>query len=417
MASLATNTTSDIIQEHIDWLDREKNGNRSLEQIKIRRLQCLYQIILEVDKQINNFYDDTGLELDPKHQAFSFLFSSDFLPRNVDSTDDDGKLFNIIWFIVKTIISSDIFQFNTGSEEKKIFYEKDKESGWKQKVYFYTQLVDDNTPSAAAADVPAPEDGRDYPWVALLFLARRLITHKKTGKDGKFLPLKRYEPMQFGGGWVGQTDGTGEFQPPDHKIIFGVNLHEYEKDLTMMMQSLQLKYIPTVIEMQNILTIMILLEHELIHVAYGIYRNVENYSETRLATLDDFPRLNLPKGTKWSKSKYEFPTEQAFTDTGGHGPLFSKYANLLFGFLGQQSPLDEMSKEKRKRGEIQRDHYTTHAIISKDQSHNIPPTQGGRRKTRKRRTRKKRGGRRKSRRKRGRGKRGRRTRKKKRRKK
>ena len=269
--------------------------------------------------------------------------------------------------------------------EKKRFFMKKMVLYGNKKYIFYTQLVDDNTPSAAAADVPAPEDGRDYPWVALLFLARRLITHKKTGKDGKFLPLKRDEPMQFGGGWVGQTDGTGDFQPPDHKIIFGVNLHEYEKDLTDIMLSLQIKYIPTVIEMQNILTIMILLEHELIHVAYGIYRNVENYSETRLATLDDFPRLNLPKGTKWSKSKYEFPTEQAFTDTGGHGPLFSKYANLLFGFLGQQSPLDEMSKKKRKRGEIQRDHYTTHAIISKDQAHNIPPTQGGHRKSRKKR--------------------------------
>jgi len=339
MSSLATVTTQepDMIDQHISWLDKE-DPQIWLQRITKARIQSLSNILIQMDSALNDvFGENMNLKEAPSHdeQLFSYFFSSkwigDHLDGKVDSTiTKTGKPFNIVWAIVKEIINSDIFSFEYNGTPKKIFFENGA-----QKVYFYTQLAsaEDILPASAAADVP--ENAVRAEWIAEIFLARRIITRQR---GNMYMPLKKDESMIFGGGWIGQTNGKAKWQEPGEKLVFGV-------DLDLLTSTLPVHLKPRLIEIQNILTVMLLLEHELIHTVFGIYRQDLNYDpdyHARLAKPSSFPRFYpKPKKKTWPKSKKgDPPHSQAFTDANGHGEDFSHYTNLVYGFPTQLSPLD-----------------------------------------------------------------------------
>ena len=339
MSSLATDTTRepDMIDQHISWLYKE-DPQIWLQRITTARIQSLSNILTQMDSALNEvFGENMNLKEapNPDEQLFSYFFSSkwigDHLEGKVDSTiTKTGKPFNIVWAIVKEIINSDIFLFEYNGAPKKIFFENGA-----QKVYFYTQLAsaEDILPASAAADVP--ENAVRAEWIAEIFLARRIITRQH---GNMYMPLKKEEPMIFGGGWIGQTNGKAKWQKPGEKLVFGLDLDNFTSTLPDHLK-------PRLIEIQNILTVMLLLEHELIHTVFGIYRQDLNYDpdyHARLAKPSSFPRFNPPsKKNKWPKNKRGHPTHaQAFTDANGHGEDFSHYTNLVYGFPTQLSPLD-----------------------------------------------------------------------------
>jgi hypothetical protein len=342
MSSLATDTTQepDMIDQHIGWLYKE-DPKIWLQRITTARIISLNNILTQMDTALKSVFGENGEYMhveeapNPDEQLFSYFFSSkwigDHLDGKVDSTiTKTGKPFNIVWAIVKEIINSDIFLFEYNGAPKKIFFENGA-----QKVYFYTQLAnaEDILPASAAADVP--ENAVRAEWIAEIFLARRIITRQH---GNMYLPLKKDESMIFGGGWIGQTNGKAIWQKAGKKLIFGVDLDKFTRTLPDHLK-------PRLIEIQNILTVMLLLEHELIHTVFGIYRQDLNYDpnyHARLAKPISFPRFYpQSKKKKWPKSKKEEPPHsQAFTDANGHGEDFSHYTNLVYGFPTQLSPLD-----------------------------------------------------------------------------
>jgi hypothetical protein len=344
MSSLATDSTQepDMIDQHISWLYKE-DPKIWLQRITTARINSLNNILTQMDTALKSVFGENGeymhLEEAPNsdEQLFSYFFSSkwigDHLDGKVDSTiTKTGKPFNIVWAIVKEIINSDIFLFEYNRTPKKIFFENGA-----QKVYFYTQLAsaEDILPASAAADVP--ENAVRAEWIAEIFLARRIITRQH---GNMYMPLKKDEPMIFGGGWIGQTNGKAKWQNPGEKLVFGVDLDLFTSTLPDHLK-------PRLIEIQNIITVMLLLEHELIHTVFGIYRQDLNYDpdyHARLAKPSSFPRFNPPsEKNEWPKHKKKSkrPTHaQAFTDANGHGEDFSHYTNLVYGFPTQLSPLD-----------------------------------------------------------------------------
>ena len=394
MSSLATDTTQepDMIDQHISWLYKE-DPQIWLQRITTARINSLNNILTQMDTALKSDFGENGEYMhfeeapNPDEQLFSYFFSSKWIGDHLDGKADStitktGKPFNIVWAIVKEIINSDIFLFEYNGTPKKIFFENGA-----QKVYFYTQLAsaEDILPASAAADVP--ENDVRAEWIAEIFLARRIITRQL---GNMYMPLKKDEPMIFGGGWIGQTNGKAKWQKLGEKLVFGLDLDKFTSTLPDDLK-------PRLIEIQNILTVMLLLEHELIHTVFGIYRQDLNYDpdyHARLAKPSSFPRFYpQSKKKKWPKSKKgDLPHSQAFTDANGHGEDFSHYTNLVYGFPTQLSPLDyipidETPIKQRVTQEIVKTNVFKDGLklIIKPQG----KSGGKRRKRRKRRTKKK----------------------------
>ena len=97
-----------------------------------------------------------------------------------------------------------------------------------------------------------------------------------------------------------------------------------------------------------------MIEHELVHVAYGIYNNEENYgSGNPLANMEMWSHLLVPQldpdpdpggGVENTRSR-NYPLTQGITDGNGHGLIFVEWLNLLFGHIGHLSPFDSISTD------------------------------------------------------------------------
>jgi hypothetical protein len=369
----------DIIDNHIEWLKKELI-HKWQKRIRMERIQILFNILQKMDeikeekeKRLREFkkksksHSKSRSKSKSKHsvvsdipdsigykeneQLFSYFFSSKWedlyktygiLVRDPQSKSRP-KHFSIGWFIVKQIINSQLFKFEHDKKTKKIFFDTiidKKRNLLKQKVYFTVHLSNarEIEPASAAADVP--ENPSRYPWQADIFIARRIITKQQ---GNYYYPLSSEKSMVFGGGWIGQMNGEAKWQG-NEKIVFGVDVHKFIDSLP---QSFGI-YKERRIEMENILTVMLLLEHELIHIALGVYRPKKNYEEWYNAVLAkpcSFPRFESKK--EWAKSSdSRVTTEQAFTDKSGHGHFFSEYSNLVFGFPTQLSPLDYLTTSK-----------------------------------------------------------------------
>ena len=430
----------DIIDHHIEWLKKEMkqaDGQQIWKsRITIERIQILLNILQKMDEikeekeeRLREFkrksksrsksrnksrsksrskskhsvvsYIPDSIGYKENEQLFSYFFSSKWedlyktygiLVRDPQSKSRP-KHFSIGWFIVKQIINSQLFEFEHNKKTKKIFFDTiiDEENKPKQKVYFTVHLSNalEIEPASAAADVP--ENRSRDPWQADIFIARRIITKQQ---GNYYYPLSSEESMVFGGGWIGQMNGEAKWQG-NEKIVFGVDVHKFIDSFILSFD----KYKERRIEMENILTVMLLLEHELIHIALGVYRPKKNYEKWYNAVLAkpcSFPRFES-KATEWAKSNDSIvTTEQAFTDKSGHGHFFSEYSNLVFGFPTQLSPLDYLTTRKfvgtklkliiKKRKNVAATTSKSKRKKQKESSNSVNTT-GGKRK--KKRTRKK----------------------------
>ena len=149
------------------------------------------------------------------------------------------------------------------------------------------------------------------------------------------------------------------------------------------------------IEMENILSIILLLEHELWHVAYGMYDPDENDKQRhKLAQPSDIGF----EGAKFVSSAVNYQghgriipgnnaskkTQLAFTDPHGHGKTFSQLAYFGSGFRCQLSPFDMFDEDQEMNlgGTDEEKEQTPHPTRIEIKN----PERGGRKKRRKKRT-------------------------------
>ena len=104
--------------------------------------------------------------------------------------------------------------------------------------------------------------------------------------------------------------------------MFGVKLNQFDDDLERLAKKKDI----TLIELQNMLVILMLMEHEVCHAIVGHYRENSDYRSKELAKPTDYPRAK--------KRRWESSTKSYYTNEKGHGPLFCRLVNLLFGHWG-----------------------------------------------------------------------------------
>ena len=372
--------------KYLKTLISNDRGVSRLRQIKQYRRECLETIIAEIYVRINDLYGGR-VDLFPENICpVSFLLSSfDEMPGSVLTTES-GLPGNIVWIIVSTLINHDnIFKFKMVDEnesivEKKLFHERQGDR-FKLKTYFWCKL--DNTSGEHSAFANVPEDFETTETVehteyrAELALNRELFTARSlTQHQNCFFPLYRGIPLKYMGGWMGKVQAsspyvTSDWQEPGDKTVFSVKVgqedtdsHSFaiDKPIEVVVKEIHEKYehprfLPDAIGCENLLSLILLIEHELVHVAYGIYDNEGNYgSGNQLATMEMWKDLLVPlpdegggaapaKGVNKRKTKSDHPLIQGITDDNGHGLIFVEWLNLLFGHIGHLSPFDSISTD------------------------------------------------------------------------
>ena len=179
--------------------------------------------------------------------------------------------------------------------------------------------------------------------------------------------------------------GIRYFEGKKEKVIFGVNLEEYKpylEELAVSLKKYNYTYKPDAVELMNILIVLILFEHELVHIWIALLDQDESETKlpARLATPDAYDRLyrgektvidpvpifkqdgslnddgvehaqkneDLVKKNKWPQLDEEekrclasipkdipHGTRFAYTDTSGHQKKFCQLTHLIFGHVGQ----------------------------------------------------------------------------------
>jgi len=297
-------------------------------------------------------------------------------------TTESGLPVNIVWIIVSTLINHDnIFKFKMVDEnesivEKKLFHERQEGDRFKLKTYFWCKL--DNTGGEHSAYANVPEDFKTTETVehteyrAELALNRELFTARSlTQHQNCFFPLHRGIPLKYMGGWMGKVQAssrqhvTSDWQESGDKTVFSVKVgqedtdsHSFaiDKPIEVVVKEIHEKYehprfLPDAIGCENLLSLILLIEHELVHVAYGIYDNEGNYgSGNQLATMEMWEDLLVPLpdeggGVENRRRRRAPPLTQGFTDENGHGRIFVEWLNLLFGHIGHLSPFDSISTD------------------------------------------------------------------------
>ena len=374
--------------KYLKTLISNDRGVSRLRQIKQYRRECLETIIAKIYAQINFLYGGSRLALFPENICpVSFLLSSFAeMPGSVLITER-GFPDNIVWIIVSTLINHDnIFKFKMVDEnesivEKKLFHEREEGDRFKLKTFIWCKL--DNTGGEHSAYANVPEDFETTEKVehteyrAELALNRELFTARSlTQHQNCFFPLERRIPLKYMGGWMGKVQisspyVTSDWQEPGDKTVFSVKVgqedtdsHSFaiDKPIEVVVGEIHEKYehsrfLPDAIGCENLLSLILLIEHELVHVAYGIYDNEGNYgSGNQLATMEMWEDLLVPlpdegggaapaKSVNKRKTKSDHPLIQGITDNNGHGLIFVEWLNLLFGHIGHLSPFDSISTD------------------------------------------------------------------------
>ena len=359
--------------------DTRTTKNNRLRQIKEYRRECLENIIHKIYIKIDNLYGGDRSELFPRDICpVSFLFSSLYEMRGSELTED-GRPSNILWIIVSALLEHPrILTFMDGLTQKKLFHEPLPDGSFKLKTFFWCRLSDTTGDESASANVPENYETtttvEHTEYKAELTLTRGLFTVQAANKC--FFPLKRQETLKYMGGWMGKVqDGgkvTSDWQEEKEKTVFSVKVgKEYRESpsfaidipIEAVVYRIQENYehshfLPDVIGCENLLSLILLVEHELVHVAYGIYDNEGNYgANTELATLQTYNDLLVPeterekngkkgkrKGKRKGKSDKGPRLIDGITDENGHGVIFVEWLNILFGHIGHLSPVDRLNQ-------------------------------------------------------------------------
>ena len=339
------------------------------------------------------------------YSPISHLCSTDFLnsedePCQLDLASQTGKSnsmgrrtekINIIYEIVSALLSSELYQYDI---EKKLFHTWNEETvAFEKRIYIRCEFARDlDVASAAAAAC-----GENAEWRASVYLNPDIITRPQETNSGVIQSaLKRDESMNWAESWMAGFDGLARWQPKEEKTVFGVPVGTltwpqgllthplFESPLFKDPKTGASVFTPDKrkIELENIYSIMLLLEHELWHVAFGMYDPFGNAGHHVLATPKDIGLDLEAFGT--SSANYQgfrdmIPgvsdsekTQLAYTDMNGHGGKFTSLAYLGSGFTGQLSPFDMFSlinQKKKKQRKNRRTRSQATGSVKKDGTH------------------------------------------------
>lgn len=329
------------------------------------------------------------------------------------------KKINIIFEIVSALLSSELYEY----DDKKLFHVwDDTKEEFKRKIWIHCEFAREFlSPTGSSAFAEAC--GENDEWKAVIGFNPDIITRpQKTKKGAIQLALDRGESMIWAESWMPGPNGLARWQPKGEKTLFGVPVGILVWDESLLRHPLfesalfkddDGKSVFTVnerkIELENIFSIMLLLEHELYHTSYGMYDHVGNVDDHGLATPKDIGiDLNeFGDSTKFYEGAInDIPgnnptkkTQGAYTDEYGHGPKFTSLAYTGSCFIGQKSPFDmfpliaqEPKGAKKKKAKAEKKEKTGAVKRSGGRTSDATTTlslerctkKGGKRKTRRR---------------------------------
>ena len=400
MASLVTESTKENTTNFpknflYEFIEEKKSKPVDTNLLMSIRFQILFNILNEMKRVIDLHKEDNNIgEFSP----LSYLCSTDFLdtqdePCKQEYQESSGgsrqSKCNIVFEIVNQLLHSDLYLFG----EKKLFHTLNG-TELERKLFIYATL-DTELGKASAA---AAASGKNNEWRCSLFLHPDIITRPNGGNQ---IALNRGESMKWAESWMGNHTGIASWQQPNEKKVFGVDLGQINWGNNFLNHSLFDKTwdeAEKIIEMENILSILLLLEHELWHVAYGMYDPDEN--DKQIHKLAQPVHIGLV-GAKFGSSKSQYQgaskfipgntpsekTQLAFTDPHGHGITFSQLAYYGSGFRCQLSPFDMFDEDQEMKldgtdEQENKQERTLHPTRIKIKN----PVRGGRKKRKKKRT-------------------------------
>jgi len=348
------------------------------------------------------------IHLFPEHvQWFSYWISNqghDDIQQYLDRNGPKKQKVNSLLFeFVRPLIATGRghFDFMFNDEHQKAFFRYNEEDGtYNQETFFIPKIDKNATYYSAAAVTKDRVTQKGNTWLAEIWLVGKVVTrfHK-----GKLHPLNKGDNITFDDGYLPDETKPGQFgiryfEGKKEKVIFGVNLEKYKpylEELAVSLKKYNYTYKPDAVELMNILIVLILFEHELVHIWIALRDQDE--SETadpnRLARPDAYDRLYHGDKTKiepvpvfnqdgtpdkdWDAQKHaednedlvkknEWPqldkeekrcltsiqdeipngTRFAYTDTSGHQRKFCQLTHLMFGHVGQTTCAGKFIKGK-----------------------------------------------------------------------
>ena len=380
------------LREHIEYL---RQNPPSIETIHNRRLDILKAILKKMEKIIKEckIIKDSITEykkIFETVQISSFFMSSSWddikgrYREQVEAeTGKSQKDWSVFYYIVHQIIKSDALAWKTeDGKEMKAFH-----TDGKQDTYFHCEW-DNHTTTVMAAAAQAEKK-----WVSQLWLARKMTTVKdrkefKPIRKGTAITMSEcwqpgthkqnnnrnetFEPTTLPGIWFYEKETEYNKIELFKTILVMDNPDEdaplAEKQLGAYTDLILNKFLWSngliddfgPVECRNLLILIMLLEHELIHAYIAREDQSEDLGiteEDELAKPFSFPRYGWKRRgktlTEWPKIKKDdlqyLPPEwregeqrvgKAYTNKAGHGDYFCRLTNLIFAHCGCYSSTD-----------------------------------------------------------------------------
>tara|TARA_B100000214_G_C23939756_1_gene615113 strand:- start:112 stop:1344 length:1233 start_codon:yes stop_codon:yes gene_type:complete len=386
-----------LLEDHITYLEKHYPSPKVIFK---RRLQCVADYVACFNSKLEEL-NITHLFPD-NVQWFTYWLCDDGkkqLEEHFKRKKIKRKPESLLFEFVRPLISPerDYYGFKDSSgNAQKAFYEL-REGKWVQRVYFIPKIDKTATYYSAAATIFGKTTKKGDRWLSELFLVKKVLVHYKNRKSN---PLLIGEELHFENGYLPNNDepssfGIKYFEGSGDKIIFGIELKEYEPYLKIMADKLQVskfKYKPDAVELMNIMIILILMEHELVHIWVSICDKIKGDSvkTSSLATPKDYKRIYKPKkkitpvpiynaegeeiddgkkhakdnnkrlkNNKWPlldkeeqrclNKKDGTDTGFCYTDTSGHQSEFCKLTHLIFGHIGQTTCTSKFIRKGTKK--------------------------------------------------------------------
>jgi hypothetical protein len=400
-------TTSDAkLNAHIDFL---KKNIPTLPTIFMRRMQCLSDFVSCFDSKLKEL---NIIHLFPEHvQWFSYWISNQgredieqHFKRNKTTRQVNSLLFEFVRPLIATGRGHFDFMDGDGNQQRAFFRYNEEDGTYDQETFFIPKIDKTATYYSAAAVTSDRVTKNGNSWLAEIWLVGKVVTRFH---NRQLQPLIKGDNITFDDGYLPDEHKPGQFgiryfEGKKEKVIFGVNLEEYKpylEELVISLKKYNYTYKPDAVELMNILIVLILFEHELVHIWIALLDQDESETAVpnRLARPDAFDRIYRGDDTKidpvpifnqdgspdneWNHVSHaktnedriknnEWPaldkeeerclaslsqddkingTRFAYTDTSGHQYKFCQLTHLMFGHVGQTTCASKFVKPGRPR--------------------------------------------------------------------
>ena len=275
------------------------------------------------------------------YDLLSFLFTEELketyekyeATMPTDQADGKGGMFisRALWTIIGTIMDSDSFKYD---KKGHTIFQKAGESGrdvYIKSVVMFTHKAEEVTADAVHLSAWGPQYEHQHRIRTVLGLFAKKRTHRAGSRKGgaaKKLKSIKFEPIYQGQIINFITDSrVGTLKPPYYKElknneIFGIDFDIYQKKALQKIAGDNGLHIN---EVKNILALVLLMEHELVH-------TMLEYDE---GSLQDWEPPEYDE-KEWKKIK-KIPSRA----DEHHGEWFDYFVRKLFGQVGIYAAIDE----------------------------------------------------------------------------